>query len=102
MDSLFTGYFITVEGLPEWVEKGHRSHCTKQGDKTVCTTAVEAVGSLLGSYPTVYEKVPFFLENRLESPLEKDTVITWVLRYDYLGSLGHHDSLTITTLFKGK
>ena len=108
MDSLFTGYFITVEGLPEWAEKGHRSHCTKQGDKTVCTTAVEAVGSLLGSYPTVYEKVPFFLENRLESPLEKDTVITWVLRYNYLGGWylggwfeGDSDSLTITTLFKG-
>jgi hypothetical protein len=59
------------------------------------------VASLLGSYPTAYEKEPFFLENKLESPLEKDTVITWVLRYDYLGSLGHHDSLTITTLFKG-
>ena len=100
MDSLFTGYFITVEGLPEWAEKGHRSLCTKKGDKTVCTTAV--VASLLGSYPTAYEKEPFFLENKLEKPLEKDTVITWVLRYDYLGSLGHQDSLTITTLFKGK
>ena len=102
MDSLFTGYFITVEGLPEWAEKGHRSHCTKQGDKTVCTTAVEAVGSLLGSYPTVYEKYPFFLENKLKKPLEKDTVITWVLRYNYLGGWfeGDSDSLTITTFFK--
>lgn len=102
MDSLFTGYYITVEGLPEWAEKGHRSHCTKQGDKTVCTTAVEVVGSLLGSYPTVYEKYPFFLENKLEAPLEKDTVITWVLRYNYLGGWfeGDSDSLTITTFFK--
>ncbi|MBR2271657.1 MAG: hypothetical protein IJ912_04875 [Fibrobacter sp.] len=37
-------------------------------------------------------------------PLEKDTVITWVLRYNYLGGMfeGDSDSLTITTLFKGK
>ena len=68
----------------------------------MCTIAV--AGSLLGSYPTVYEKEPFFLENKLEKPLEKDTVITWVLRYNYLEGMfeGDSDSLTITTLFKGK
>ena len=55
-------------------------------------------------YPTPYYKNPFYLTNYLKSPLEKDTLITWKLKYSYdegNSFKNNTDSLTITTLFRG-
>ena len=53
-------------------------------------------------YPTEYSKDPFFLKNKLQEPLERDTVITWTLKYKLRSPFNTpSDSLIITTLFKG-
>jgi hypothetical protein len=55
-------------------------------------------------YPSSYTLKPFHLWNSLEAPLEKDTLITWKLKYRYYEGhyfKGNSDSLEITTLFKG-
>lgn len=105
MDTLFTGYTISINGLPKWVMDEPNTHCVKHDSMVVC--AIDPYYSIryLGTYyPSVYEKKPFYLANWLDEPLERDTVITWTLKYNYRdGSYrGSSDSLTITTLFKGK
>jgi hypothetical protein len=103
MDTLFTGYNITMEGLPDWVIDGSKigTICDVDG---VCTTMIwtryEAEHFVI-SYPTSYSEKQFFLKNMLENPLEKDTLITWTLKYNYGVGQGDNDSLTIQTLFKG-
>jgi hypothetical protein len=104
IDTLFSGYTITVEGLPDWAS--NTTKCTTKEDSLrVCIYKdILRPLSMLTTYPTLYNKKPFFLWNNLEAPLEKDTLITWKLRYRYSGGHnfeGNRDSLEITTLFKG-
>lgn len=99
MDTLQTGYYITMEGLPDWVTKG-----TVKKDSSG-RYVVETLRYCPGQcYPSDYEKKAFFFVNGLEKPLERDTVITWMLTYSYSGGSfeGDYDSLAITTLFKSK
>ena len=105
MDTLFTGYNVSINGLPKWVVDEPNNHCIKQDSMVVCAIVPYYSVRYLGTYyPSVYEKKPFYLANWLDEPLERDTVITWTLKYNYRdGSYrGSSDSLTITTLFKGK
>ena len=94
MDTLESGYFIYWEGLPQWVKRGS------------IDSKVKAVHYVYASskkrFPTDYVKEPFFFVNGLEKPLEKDTLVTWTLKYHYLdGNFeGNSDSLSIVTLFK--
>ena len=105
MDTLFTGYNVSIDGLPKWVVDGANNHCMKQDSMVVCAIVPYYSIRYMGMfYPSVYEKKPFYLANWLDEPLERDTVITWTLKYNYRdGSYrGSSGSLTITTLFKGK
>lgn len=105
MDTLLTGYSISVEGLPDWAS--NTSKCTTTEDsKRVCIYKEIELRpiSMLSTYPTSYNKRPFYLWNNLEAPLEKDTLITWKLKYSYdegNSFKNNTDSLTITTLFRG-
>lgn len=104
IDTLFSGYTITVDGLPNWAS--NNTKCTMVDSSRVCIYKEIELRpiSMLTTYPTLYNKKPFYLWNNLESPLEKDTLITWKLRYRYSGGHnfeGKRDSLEITTLFKG-
>ena len=103
IDTLFSGYTITVEGLPDWAS--NTTKCTTVDSSRVCIYQdILRPLSMLATYPTSYNKKPFFLWNNLEAPLEKDTLITWKLRYSYYNGHyfeGNRDSLEITTLFKG-
>ena len=104
IDTLFSGYTITVDGLPNWAS--NNTKCTMVDSSRVCIYKEIELRpiSMLTTYPTLYNKKPFYLWNNLESPLEKDTLITWKLRYRYSGGHnfeGNRDSLEITTLFKG-
>lgn len=105
MDTLFTGYSVSVEGLPEWASNTTRCTTTEDSKRVCIYKEIELRPiSMLTTYPTLYNKKPFYLWNNLESPLEKDTLITWKLRYRYSGGHnfeGNRDSLEITTLFKG-
>lgn len=100
MDTLQTGYYITMEGLPDWVTKGTVFKKDSSG-RYVVETLRYCPGQC---YPSDYEKKAFFFVNGLDKPLERDTVITWMLTYSYSGGSfeGDYDSLTITTLFKSK
>ena len=103
IDTLFSGYTITVDGLPDWAS--NNTKCTTVDSSRICIYQdILRPISMLTTYPTLYNKKPFYLWNNLESPLEKDTLITWKLRYRYSGGHnfeGNRDSLEITTLFKG-
>ena len=104
IDTLFSGYTITVDGLPDWAS--NNTKCTTVDSSRICIYKEIELRpiSMLTTYPTLYNKKPFYLWNNLESPLEKDTLITWKLRYRYSGGHnfeGKRDSLEITTLFKG-
>ena len=105
MDTLFTGYSISVEGLPDWASNTTKCTTTEDSKRVCIYKEIELRPiSMLSTYPTSYNKRPFYLWNNLESPLEKDTLITWKLRYRYSGGHnfeGNRDSLEITTLFKG-
>ena len=103
IDTLFSGYTVTVEGLPDWAS--NNTKCTTVDSSRICIYQdILRPLSMLTTYPTLYNKKPFYLWNNLESPLEKDTLITWKLRYRYFDGHyfeGNRDSLEITTLFKG-
>lgn len=104
IDTLFSGYTITVDGLPDWASNTTKCTTTEDSSRVCIYEDILRPISMLTTYPTLYNKKPFYLWNNLESPLEKDTLITWKLRYRYSG--GHNfeenrDSLEITTLFKG-
>lgn len=104
IDTLFSGYTITVEGLPDWASNTTKCTTTEDSSRVCIYKDILRPISMLTTYPTLYNKKPFFLWNNLESPLEKDTLITWKLRYRYFGGHyfeGYRDSLEITTLFKG-
>ena len=106
MDTLFTGYSVSVEGLPDWASTKKRDTCMAKDSTTICIIKVTETFrpyGLANTYPTRYSKEPFYLTNYLESPLEKDTLITWKLKYRYLNAnnFKEPDTLTITTLFKG-
>ena len=106
MDTLFTGYSVSVEGLPDWASTKKRDTCMAKDSTTICIIKVTDTFrpyGLANTYPTRYSKEPFYLTNYLESPLEKDTLITWKLKYRYLNAnnFKEPDSLTITTLFRG-
>ena len=96
MDTLQTGYFIQWEGLPEWVTRGKlmvNGSLAYYKMNRVCPEVC---------YPSDYFEEPFFFANGLVKPLERDTIITWKLKFNYLGGRfeGSSDSLSITTLFK--
>ena len=106
MDTLLTGYSISVEGLPDWASTRKKDTCKTKDSLSVCIKVTEMFRpyGLADIYPTPYYKNPFYLTNYLKSPLEKDTLITWKLRYSYdEGNFfkNNTDSLTITTLFRG-
>ncbi|WP_173473298.1 hypothetical protein [Fibrobacter succinogenes] len=105
MDTLFTGYSVSVEGLPDWASNTTKCTTTEDSKRVCIYKEIELRPiSMLSTYPTSYNKRPFYLWNNLESPLEKDTLITWKLRYRYSGGHnfeGNRDSLEITTLFRG-
>ena len=105
MDTLFTGYSVSVEGLPDWASNTTKCTTTEDSKRVCIYKEIELRPiSMLSTYPTSYNKRPFYLWNNLESPLEKDTLITWKLRYRYSGGHnfeGYRDSLEITTLFRG-
>lgn len=106
MDTLFTGYSVSVEGLPDWASTKKRDTCMAKDSTTICIIKVTDTFrpyGLANTYPTRYSKEPFYLTNYLESPLEKDTLITWTLKYRYNrgNNFKNLDSLTITTLFRG-
>ena len=107
MDTLFTGYSISVEGLPDWASTRKREVCkTVKDSASICVVTITDVLRPYGiayTYPTPYYQNSFYLTNYLESPLEKDTLITWTLKYRYNrgNNFKNLDSLTITTLFKG-
>ena len=108
IDTLFTGYSISVEGLPDWASTRKKDVCkTVKDSASICVVTITDVLRPYGiayTYPTPYYQNSFYLTNYLESPLEKDTLITWKLRYRYSGGHnfeGNRDSLEITTLFKG-
>ena len=92
-----------MDGLPDWAS--NNTKCTTVDSSRICIYQdILRPISMLTTYPTLYNKKPFYLWNNLESPLEKDTLITWKLRYRYFGGHnfeGNRDSLEITTLFKG-
>lgn len=106
MDSLFSGYSITVEGLPEWVLDPNKILCPQNDSLVICykiTTKYRPYG-VAYTYPTPYTQSRFVLRNNLKSPLEKDSLITWKLKYSYdegNSFKNNTDSLTITTLFRG-
>ena len=107
MDTLFTGYSVSVEGLPDWASTKKNDTCMAKDSTTIgiikVTDTFRPYG-LANTYPTRYSKEPFYLTNYLESPLEKDTLITWKLKYSYdegNSFKNNTDSLTITTLFRG-
>lgn len=96
MDTLQTGYFIQWEGLPDWVTRGKlmvNGSLAYHKINRVCPGMC---------YPSDYFEEPFFFANDLVKPLERDTIITWKLKFNYLGGRfeGSSDSLSITTLFK--
>lgn len=96
MDTLQTGYFIQWEGLPDWVTRGKlmvKGFLAYHKINRVCPGMC---------YPSDYFEEPFFFANGLVKPLERDTIITWKLKFNYLGGRfeGSSDSLSITTLFK--
>lgn len=104
IDTLFSGYTITVDGLPDWASNTTKCTMTEDSSRVCIYEDIHRPILMLTTYPTSYNKKPFFLWNNLESPLEKDTLITWKLRYRYSGGHnfeGNRDSLEITTLFKG-
>lgn len=106
MDTLFTGYSISVEGLPDWASTRKKDTCMAKDSTTICIIKVTETFRPYGlayTYPTPYYQNSFYLTNYLESPLEKDTLITWKLKYRYLNAnnFKNLDSLTITTLFRG-
>lgn len=108
IDTLFSGYSISVEGLPDWASTRKKDVCkTVKDSVSICVVTITDVHRPYGiayTYPTPYYQNSFYLTNYLESPLEKDTLITWKLRYRYSGGHnfeGNRDSLEITTLFKG-
>lgn len=106
MDTLFTGYSISVEGLPDWASTRKKDTCMAKDSTTICIIKVTETFRPYGlayTYPTPYYQNSFYLTNYLESPLEKDTLITWKLKYRYLNAnnFNNLDSLTITTLFRG-
>lgn len=105
MDTLFTGYSVSVEGLPDWASNTTKCTTTEDSKRVCIYKEIELRPiSMLSTYPTSYNKRPFYLWNNLESPLEKDTLITWKLRYRYSGGHnfeGNRDLLEITTLFRG-
>ncbi len=107
MDTLFTGYSISVEGLPDWASTRKKDACkTVKDSASICVVTITDVLRPYGiayTYPTPYYQNSFYLTNYLESPLEKDTLITWKLKYRYLNAnnFNNLDSLTITTLFRG-
>lgn len=106
MDTLLTGYSISVEGLPEWVLDPNKILCPQNDSLVICykiTTKYRPYG-VAYTYPTPYTQSRFVLRNNLKSPLEKDTLITWKLKYSYdegNSFKNNTDSLTITTLFRG-
>ena len=106
MDTLFTGYSVSVEGLPEWVLDPNKILCPQNDSLVICykiTTKYRPYG-VAYTYPTPYTQSRFVLRNNLKSPLEKDTLITWKLKYSYdegNSFKNNTDSLTITTLFRG-
>lgn len=104
IDTLFSAYTVTVEGLPDWAS--NTTKCTTKEDSLrVCIYKdILRPISMLTTYPTLYNKKPFYLWNNLEASLEKDTLITWKLKYSYYNGhsfKGNSGSLEITTLFKG-
>jgi hypothetical protein len=107
MDTLFTGYSVSVEGLPDWASTRKKDVCkTVKDSASICVVTITDVLRPYGiayTYPTPYYQNSFYLTNYLESPLEKDTLITWTLKYRYLNAnnFKNLDSLTITTLFRG-
>jgi hypothetical protein len=107
MDTLFTGYSISVEGLPDWASTRKKDVCkTVKDSASICVVTITDVLRPYGiayTYPTPYYQNSFYLTNYLESPLEKDTLITWTLKYRYNrgNNFKNLDSLTITTLFRG-
>ena len=107
MDTLLTGYSISVEGLPDWASTRKKDVCkTVKDSASICVVTITDVLRPYGiayTYPTPYYQNSFYLTNYLESPLEKDTLITWTLKYRYNrgNNFKNLDSLTITTLFKG-
>lgn len=107
MDTLFTGYSVSVEGLPDWASTRKKDVCkTVKDSASICVVTITDVLRPYGiayTYPTPYYQNSFYLTNYLESPLEKDTLITWTLKYRYNrgNNFKNLDSLTITTLFKG-
>ena len=107
MDTLFTGYSVSVDGLPDWASTRKKEVCkTVNGSASICLIKITDVFRPYGiayTYPTPYFQSSFYLTNYLESPLEKDTLITWKLKYRYLNAnnFKNLDSLTITTLFRG-
>ena len=107
MDTLFTGYSISVEGLPDWASTRKKDECkTVKDSASICVVTITDVLRPYGIayiYPTPYYQNSFYLTNYLESPLEKDTLITWTLKYRYNrgNNFKNLDSLTITTLFRG-
>ena len=106
MDTLFTEYSISVEGLPDWASTRKKDTCMAKDSTTICIIKVTETFRPYGlayTYPTPYYQNSFYLTNYLESPLEKDTLITWKLKYRYLNAnnFNNLDSLTITTLFRG-
>ncbi len=107
MDTLFTGYSVSVEGLPDWASTRKKDVCkTVKDSASICVVTITDVLRPYGiayTYPTPYYRNSFYLTNYLESPLEKDTLITWTLKYRYNrgNNFKNLDSLTITTLFKG-
>lgn len=107
MDTLFTGYSISVEGLPDWASTRKKDVCkTVKDSASICVVTITDVLRPYGiayTYPTPYYQNSFYLTNYLESPLEKDTLITWTLKYRYNrgNNFNNLDSLTITTLFRG-
>lgn len=107
MDTLFSGYSVSVEGLPDWASTRKKDVCkTVKDSASFCVVTITDVLRPYGiayTYPTPYYNEPFYLTNYLESPLEKDTLITWKLKYRYYNgnNFKNLDSLTITTLFRG-
>ncbi|OWV22626.1 hypothetical protein [Fibrobacter sp. UWB3] len=108
MDTLFTGYSVSVEGLPDWASTRKKDVCkTVKDSASICVVTITDVLRPYGiayTYPTPYYRNSFYLTNYLESPLEKDTLITWKLKYSYYNGhsfKGNSGSLEITTLFKG-
>jgi len=107
MDTLFTGYSVSVEGLPDWASTRKKETCKAKDSTSICIIKVTEMFrpyGLANTYPTPYFQSSFYLTNYLESPLEKDTLITWKLKYSYYNGhsfKGNSGSLEITTLFKG-